>query len=867
MEPATDIVAPAIDTVAPATDPMTSSPRTDRSRPPWAAVLFERRRRLLLVILLVATLAVGSGLLAGQGGDFEFASFGVDSGEHQADTSTTERFDRDTRPVTQVVIRSESTSVVSRPVLLETLRLQQQLRADPDVRETLTDDQPTVGVANAVALATDPRLAFGSDTDLDSKYRTLEDRTDEQIAASLGVALRSDDLSPPGQPPVSSLLPRGYEAGEPAEAQLIVVVHDESATDDELLAAQKAIESTTETRVADHEVDSFVIGQQLAVERSSQATAESFILVGPLIILVVVGLLALSYRDPLDVALACLGIALTFVWLGGAMGWLGRSFNQLLIAVPCLLVGLGVDYSLHVVMRQRENRMRYPSLPPERAMTLGIAGVLVAIGVTTLTTATGFLAGIASPIGILREFGLVAAIGIASAFVVFGLLIPALRIELDGLRTRGGRPPATPATVGSLAPVRRLLDRAGSVGIRRPLAIVALAVLLAAGGAMGATAVETTTDRTEFLPADRAAWMEPLPEAIRPSATGLRENAQYTTATFETPSDRTVEILIEGNVTDDSVGSTLDAARSHAVDQPTTQSTAGEPRVSGPLETIEQVAVDNETVATLLDESDTTGDGVPDRNLTALFDAVYAADPSAASETIHRTPDGEYDALRVTIVVDDTADSSAIRADADSTAAIINQNPNLRATPTGEPVLEAVEQGAILETILATFLLALVVISVLLVGLFRRRHGSWSLGAVTILPVLMAIAWLIGTLWVFSVPFTAEIALIVAIAIGLGTDYTVHLTERFATERRHHGRETALRVSLTETGGAVLASGLTTVAAFGLLLLTVVPSLQRFGFVTALVVAYSVLATVVVLPALLVLWDRRRPKLDETRAN
>jgi len=60
----------------------------------------------------------------------------------------------------------------------------------------------------------------------------------------------------------------------------------------------------------------------------------------------------------------------------------------------------------------------------------------------------------------------------------------------------------------------------------------------------------------------------------------------------------------------------------------------------------------------------------------------------------------------------------------------------------------------------------------------------------------------------------------------------------------------------------VLASGLTTVAAFGLLLLTVVPSLQRFGFVTALVVGYSLVATLVVLPALLVLWDRRRHAAD-----
>jgi len=45
-------------------------------------------------------------------------------------------------------------------------------------------------------------------------------------------------------------------------------------------------------------------------------------------------------------------------------------------------------------------------------------------------------------------------------------------------------------------------------------------------------------------------------------------------------------------------------------------------------------------------------------------------------------------------------------------------------------------------------------------------------------------------------------------------------------------------------------------------MLTIIPSLQRFGFVTAVVTSYALLATLVVLPALLVLWDRRQTTLD-----
>lgn len=851
---------------------MPSSNSDDPPQAAWSTLFFDHRRRGLIALIVVATLLVGSGVVFAGGVGFEISTFGVDSPAHEAGDRTADHFERDSQPVTQLIVRSESTDMVSKPVLVETLTLQQAIRDNPAINGTLADDQPTVGVANAVAIASDPRIAFDGNVRLETKRETLEGRTDEQIASSLGVALRSDDLSPPGQPSVASLLPREYTAGERAEAQLIVIVHDETATDAELLAAQEAVESTAETELDNLEsVDSFVVGEALSVERGSQATTDSFILVGPLILLVVVGLLAVSYRDPVDVALACSGMGLVFVWLVGAMGWLGISLNQLLIAVPCLLVGLSVDYYLHVAMRYREHQATNPAWPPAVAMAAGLTGVLVAIGTTTLTTATGFLAGLASPIGVLREFSLVAAIGIGAAFVVFGLLVPALRIEVDQWLDRTDRSQPTPVTVGSLRSIKRLLDWCANTASRRPVAVVAVALLVAAGGAMGAPAVDTSTDRTQFLPEERAGWMEPLPEAIRPSDYGLREQASYLQSTFVSPSDRTVEILIEGDVTNDSVGATLQDATTTAATQPTTtsntQATAGTPAISGPLETVNRVARENETVANRLADSDTTGDGVPNRNLTALFDAVVAADSTAANATIYQGPDGEYDALRIEIAVNETADVRAIRADAEATAAVVDANPSLDATATGDPVVEAVQQQAVLETVVVTFLLALGVIAALLCTVFRRRHGSWSIGLVAITPVVVAIAWLLGTVWLVSLPFNAETALITAIAIGLGTDYTIHITERFAAERREVDRQTALRVAVGQTGGAVAASAVTTIAGFGLLTMTLIPTLQRFGFVTALVVGYSFVASVLVLPALLVLWDRRQTRENKNRGD
>jgi len=819
-----------------------------------------RRRRVRIVLLCALTVTLGSGILF-VGGGVEITTFAVESDERAAADQLSESFDTGEQQITQVVITSDQNDTASTAALEETLTLQQAIRDDETINGTLDGPQPTVGVANGVAVASDPRIAFAEEITIADKASALDGRTDEQTAAALSVALRDDEMTPEGQPPVSALLPENYAHGEePASAQLLIVVHDEDATDDELLDAQQQIESLADDRL--ERTDSFVFGEALLFERGGQATAESFAVVGPLIVLVVLTMLVVAYRDPLDVLLASVGIGVVLVWLAGILGWLGRPFNQLLIAVPCLLVGLGIDYYLHVVMRYRETRGDDPSFRPAAAMSIALAGVLVAIGTTTVTTAAGFLTGLVSPIEILREFGLVASLGIVSAFVVFGYLIPALRVEIDELlHQRERQSDRAPPTVGSLGIVARPLDQCARLVARAPLAVLVLAFLFTVGGAMGATAVDTSTERSDFFPEERSGWMEQLPAEIRPDAYGLREQATFLEETFPRHTDRTVEVWIEGDVTDDSVTQALQAAETNASAMDTTGTPVdGGGPVESPLGTIEDVAAENETVAELVDEHDTTGDGVPDEDLATVFDAVYEADRDAAAATINRTDGGAYEAVRLSVVVDESADDSAIRSDAVAITDAVETHPELTAVVTGEPILDDVQERAVLETVLLTFLLALAVIGALLTVVFRSRHRSWLLGAITVAPVVAAIAWLIGTMAALSLPYNAETALITAIAVGLGTDYTVHLTERFLAERERAGLRDALEVTLRETGGAVLASAITTAVGFGLLALTLVPSLQRFGIVTAIVVAYAFLASVLVLPSLLVVWDRTRRK-------
>ena len=98
-----------------------------------------------------------------------------------------------------------------------------------------------------------------------------------------------------------------------------------------------------------------------------------------------------------------------------------------------------------------------------------------------------------------------------------------------------------------------------------------------------------------------------------------------------------------------------------------------------------------------------------------------------------------------------------------------------------------------------------------------------------------------------------------ALVIALSTEFAVLLDGRYREERRAgHAPAEALRRTYRSTGAAVLASGATAIAGFAVLVFSDVRMLQEFGIVTVVDLSVSLLGVLAVLPAVLVLAERRR---------
>ena len=186
----------------------------------------------------------------------------------------------------------------------------------------------------------------------------------------------------------------------------------------------------------------------------------------------------------------------------------------------------------------------------------------------------------------------------------------------------------------------------------------------------------------------------------------------------------------------------------------------------------------------------------------------------------------------------------------------LNPPPGVRATVAGLPVLAADANHALsdpLRRLLFAFA-GLVAVALALFAVYR----SWTRAWVPLVPIALATGWSALVLWLLGVPLNPMSAALSALVIAISTEFSVLLSARYRDERENgHSPGDALERTYTSTGAAVLTSGVTAIAGFAVLIASDIAMLRDFGLVTVIDLAVSLLGVLIVLPAVLVLAERR----------
>ena len=135
-----------------------------------------------------------------------------------------------------------------------------------------------------------------------------------------------------------------------------------------------------------------------------------------------------------------------------------------------------------------------------------------------------------------------------------------------------------------------------------------------------------------------------------------------------------------------------------------------------------------------------------------------------------------------------------------------------------------------------------------------------------LVPIALAGGWSALVLWLLGIPLNPLSATLGALVIAISTEFAVLLAARFREERAAGWEPAAaLRRTYRSTGAAVAASGTTAIAGFAVLIASDVRMLRDFGIVTVVDLTVSLLGVLAVLPAVLVLAERRAARPPRAR--
>jgi uncharacterized protein len=450
----------------------------------------------------------------------------------------------------------------------------------------------------------------------------------------------------------------------------------------------------------------------------------------------------------------------------------------------------------------------------------------------------------------LQTFGVLAALGILAAFAVTLTLVPAARLLLDRRALARGKLPRAALAGQRQRLLPELAARTAVLAERVPHATLAVALLTGVLGAYGLTQLDSRFSLTDFVPQDAPA-LATFETLQREFGGGFAE---------------TTEVLLDGPVATPAAHNALVAADRALGDVAGVAAAGDRPDATSAVSVIGRAVAADPDLAARLGEAGLEPDlrVRADADVAALYGLLLDEAPDA-----REVLSAQGDAFVGRVILRTSAGEGSAEALRDAVTAAFEpvEVAGVTATVTSPEIVQAVVRGDIEDSQLTALAVALAAAMLLLVAHFWVTARRPLLGVVTIAPVALVLLWTFGTMALTGIPLTPVTATLAALAIGIGVPFTIHVTHRF-TELRAASPDvvTALRGTARQTGGALAGSALTTMIGFGVLTTSTLVPFRQLGFVTVYAIGFALLASVLVLPSLLRLWDGWDTRAGRRRA-
>lgn len=612
--------------------------------------------------------------------------------------------------------------------------------------------------------------------------------------------------------------------------------------------------------------------------------------------LLVIALMVLAFRMPSVPLIAGIPLILGILWTVGAAGLLIRRLNIMTAMYMVALIGLGIDYAIHLLSAYIQARDDGDEFYEAIRTAMRKSGSGIVTG--ALTTAAAFLALTISKTDIVKELGVVAGIGILCEMIAMLMMIPALL----GVRHRRLKRRGKDDTVHRFKVRIRssLTGRLGTLLTRRPgtIAVILLASVILLSLSFGAVGIEDNIMNMEAKGLTSIELQDTLVEEFGMAPDGLfllstdRDEMTAVTsrlkrlatvksvdsiAPFFPTDQQTAERtpLIEDLLTtlDDSAavpagsrGVDEDALleeilrlESNMVELGDLAYLSGLSRISRILNQATGIDDDGERVAEsafdrLLAQYDTGFSQEEVSQLQQRFSTLLAARLTGMADTRPITREMLPPMISDAYISRDggsyllTINPTANPWEGDFRSAFRAQVATV--TDRGTGMILAADELTRMATVdgVRSSILALIAVFIILLADFRNL----KLTLLTFIPLLCSIISLFGIMGLTGIKFDFVNIIAIPLLIGIGIDDAVHISHRYRMEGPG-----SLALTIERTGTAVLLTTITTVIGFASFIPSIMRAMRSTGIVLSVAMTLAFIYSVMLHPALLYLVRER----------
>lgn len=545
---------------------------------------------------------------------------------------------------------------------------------------------------------------------------------------------------------------------------------------------------------------SYVISGKPILDSSLQAEMKvNMVIMVGLAVLIMFIVLALVFKvrwRMLSIGIILVSVIATL----GLMGIMSVPITMVSMAVFPILIGLGIDYSIQFHNRYEE----------EGSVKRTMSQIGKAVAIAVFATVLGFISLYASPVPMIQDFGKMLTIGVIISFIgsIF-LLMPILHL-------RGNSNKQDELNIESdkkkILEKETLLDKILRVTtkgvIKFSIPILVVVISLSSIGFLVDKNVGVETDIETFMPQD----MEALRDihAIRDTVGSTDQMALYI---------KDSNVLKEENIS-------WIQEKTKNIEEKYGDIVVG----------IKSI---NTLVSNLSSEKNLSHEDYIDvfNTLPKQQVNMFVNDDKTESVILLNIKHLPTEKLQdfITQLKNETNDTS------------------MKIQITGKSVLDVEMVNGLTSGRVKMTIIGVVLVFAALLLIYRNLFKA----LIPILPVILIIGMSSGIMYLIGIKYTPITATLGALVLGMGTEMTVMLLERYLEERKY-GKDKleSMIIAVTMIGKAIVASGLTTIGGFSVLMASQFIILRDFGLMTVINITLALLSTFVILPPIIILLDR-----------